>query len=153
MLKSDVFVSNKNWNKYIKKPDQYINQKLKKINKKSNMFKKVNLKFSLLLSNNSEVKNLNKRFRNKNKTTDVLSFPFLDKKNLNKIFKEKKEMYIGDVIVNLSEIIKQGKETSFILAFDKIWIHGFLHLIGYRHRLNKDFIKMQKLENKLINLL
>ena len=109
--------------------------------------------FSLLLSNNSEVKNLNKRFRNKNKTTDVLSFPFLDKKNLNKIFKEKKETYIGDVIVNLSEIIKQGKETSFILAFDKIWIHGFLHLIGYRHRLNKDFIKMQKLENKLINLL
>ena len=153
MLKSDVFVSNKNWNKYIKKPDQYINQKLKKINKKLNMFKKANLRFSLLLSNNSEVKNLNKRFRNKNKTTDVLSFPFLDRKNLNKIFKEKKETYIGDVIVNLSEIIKQGKEKGFILAFDKIWIHGFLHLIGYRHRLNKDFIKMKKLENKLINLL
>ena len=45
------------------------------------------------------------------------------------------------------------KNKDFLLNFDKIWIHGLAHLLGYRHKLNRDFITMTKLENKLIKIL
>ena len=35
------------------------------------------------------------------------------------------------------------------VAFDKIWIHGLTHLLGYRHNSNRDFSLMQKIENKI----
>ena len=45
------------------------------------------------------------------------------------------------------------KDKDFFLNFDKIWIHGLVHLLGYRHKSNRDFSIMTKLENKLINFL
>ena len=43
------------------------------------------------------------------------------------------------------------KANNFLLIFDKIWIHGLVHLLGYKHKSNRDFSIMTKLENKLIN--
>ena len=76
MIRADVLIANKNWKKYIKVPNFYINKKLRKINKNLSVLKKNNFKFTILLSGNNEVKNLNNKFRKKNKTTDILSFPF-----------------------------------------------------------------------------
>ena len=39
---------------------------------------------------------------------------------------------------------------NFFIAFDKIWIHGLTHLLGYRHKSNRDFYVMHKLENKIL---
>jgi len=154
MIKADVFIKNKNWKKYIKIPNFYINKKLKKINKKLNIFKKNNFKFTILLSEDNEIKKLNKKFRKKNKTTDILSFPFHEKKVLNTIIKEKKDqIYLGDIIINLNKMTSNTKNKDFFLNFDKIWIHGLVHLLGYRHKSNRDFSMMTKLENKLINFL
>jgi probable rRNA maturation factor len=154
MIKADVFINNKNWKKYIKIPNFYINKKLKKINKKLNIFKKNNFKFTILLSEDNEIKKLNKKFRKKNKTTDILSFPFHEKKVLNTIIKEKKDqIYLGDIIINLNKMTSNTKNKDFFLNFDKIWIHGLVHLLGYRHKSNRDFSMMTKLENKLINFL
>ena len=153
MIKVDVFIANKNWKKYIKVPNFYINKKLRKIGKKLNIFKKNNFKFTILLSGNNEVKKLNKKFRKKNKTTDILSFPFHEKKVLNSLLKKKKhQIYLGDVIINLNKITSKIKDKDFLLNFNKIWIHGLAHLLGYRHKSNRDFSMMTKLENKLINL-
>jgi probable rRNA maturation factor len=152
MIKADVFTTNKNWKKYIKLPNFYINKRLRKIGKKLSIFKKNNFKFSILLSGDSEVKDLNKKFRKKNKTTDVLSFPFHEKKALNTLLKEKKRhIYLGDIIINLNKMTSKIKDKHFLLNFDKIWIHGLAHLLGYRHKSNHDFSKMSKIENKLIN--
>ena len=154
MIKADVFINNKNWKKYIKNPIFYINKKLKKINKKQNIFKKNNFKFTILLSEDNEIKKLNKQFRKKNETTDILSFPFHEKKVLNTILKEKKkQIYLGDIIINLNKMSSKKKDKDFFLNFDKIWIHGLVHLLGYRHKSNRDFSIMTKLENKLINFL
>jgi len=90
MIKADVFIANKNWNKYIKVPNFYINKKLRKIDKRLTIFKKNNFKFTILLSGDNEVKKLNKRFRKKNKKTNILSFPFHEKNVLNTMLKEKK---------------------------------------------------------------
>lgn len=111
------------------------------------------MKFCINLSNNLEIKKLNKKYRKKNKITDILSFPFYEKKELKKILKSRKQIYLGDIIINLNKILNQNKKNNFNYTFDKIWVHGFVHLFGYRHRLNKDFVEMQKIENKIVNLI
>jgi len=150
MIKADVLITNKNWKKYIRTPIAYINKKLKKIDKKTNLFRNNNCNFTIVLAGGAEVKKLNIKFRKKNKTTDILSFPFYEKKNLNKILKKKSKIYLGDIIINLHKIKKEIKSESFILAFDRIWIHGLAHLLGHRHKSNIDFSIMKKLENKLL---
>ena len=151
MIKADVLIVNKNWKRHIKIPSFYINKKLKKINKKLSLFKQNNFSFTILLSGDNEVKKLNNKFRKKNKTTDILSFPFYDKKNLNIILKKKKtQIYLGDIIINLNKMVSKIKNKDFLLNFDKIWIHGLVHLLGHRHKLNRDFAIMTKVENKLV---
>ena len=83
MINADVVVENKSWNKKIKDPNNYIKKKIKKIYK-FNSLKKKRFSLTILLTDNSKMKYLNKKFRNKNKTTDVLSFPNLDTVDLKK---------------------------------------------------------------------
>ena len=151
MIKADVLITNKNWKQYIRDPNLYINRKLKKIDKKTNLFKSNIHNFTLLLSGDAEVKKLNIKFRKKNKTTDILSFPFHEREVLNKLLKKKKnKIYLGDMIINLNKIKNEKKIEIFYLNFDKIWIHGLVHLLGYRHKSNIDFSIMKKIENNLL---
>jgi probable rRNA maturation factor len=154
MIKADVLITNKNWKKYIRSPNSYINKKLKKVDRKINLFKKKNCNFTLLLSGNAAVKKLNLKFRKKNKTTDVLSFPSYKVEVLNNLLKKNKsKIYLGDIIINLSKIQKEKKNESFLLSFDKIWVHGLVHLLGHRHKSNVDFSRMKKLEKKLLKFI
>ncbi len=151
MIKADVLITNKNWKKYIRTPSAYINKQLKKVDKNTNLLKNNNLHFTLLLAGSDEVKKLNLKFRKKNKTTDILSFPFHEKKILNKLINNKNNnVYLGDIIINLNKIIEQSQKNNFTTIFDKIWVHGLTHLLGYRHKSNQDYFTMQKLEDKII---
>ena len=76
-------------------------------------------------------------------------FHFMKKKILNKLVKKSQSIYLGDVIINLNKIIKQAKNKKFTSVFDKIWIHGLSHLLGYRHKSNNEFLAMQRIENKI----
>jgi len=80
-----------------------------------------------------------------------LSFPFSSKQDLK--LKKEKNIYIGDIAVCYEIIKKRSKKTDFFLEFNKVWVHGLLHLIGYNHIKNKDYIKMAKIEEKIISLL
>ena len=75
MIKVNVEVNNKSWHKKIKNPKKYFSEKLKKISKILKFFKGNNITFTLLLTSSLNMKRLNKKFRNRNKSTDVLSFP------------------------------------------------------------------------------
>ena len=112
------------------------------------LFKNKNLTFTILLTNSLNMKKLNKKFRKRNKSTDILSFPTFSKKKLKSI-KEKK-IYIGDLAASY-EIINLRSEKNFLEEFDKVWIHGLLHLAGYDHIKNKDYYKMNKIEKRIIN--
>ena len=81
----------------------------------------------------------------KNKSTDILSFPF------NKNFKISKQTYIGDIIISYNFINKPKSQTVelFKKKLIKIFIHGFLHLLNFDHVKNKDYKKMLK-EEELI---
>ncbi|MBL6857698.1 MAG: rRNA maturation RNase YbeY [Pelagibacteraceae bacterium] len=154
MIKADVLITNKDWKKFIRSPHIYINKKLKKIDKKIKLFNNNDYNFTLLLSGSLEVKKLNTKFRKKNKTTDILSFPFHEKKPLIKLFKKKRRrIYLGDIAVNLNKIKKKLTNDNFYFSFDKIWIHGLAHLLGHRHKSNLDFSIMNKLETKLLKII
>ena len=153
MIKINTISNNKRWSLYIRNPDNFIQKKINNFNKKFNKFKKIELFCTLYLSDDNEIKNLNKKFRKKDKTTDVLSFPFYDKKELKLKLRTEKEIYLGDIIINLNKIGNKKDKTSFKLEFNKTWIHGLLHLFGYDHIKNKDFKNMSKMEKKFLSYL
>ena len=155
MISIDVISESNLWNKKINKPDIFFNSLVQVFPKKYRFIKKkVNL--TILLSNNKNIKKLNKKFRNKNKSTDILSFPSEKKINI------KKSPYIGDIIVSY-EYMNKPKALSaleFKSKAIKIFIHGFLHLLGYDHIKLKDFKEMlieeekiyQTIETKMVKL-
>ena len=149
MIKINVEINNKSWHKKIKNPKKYFNQKLKKISTMLKLFKNKNITFTILLTNSLNMKKLNKKFRKRNKSTDVLSFPVFSKKNLTSI-KEKK-IYIGDIATSYEIINSRSKRNNFFLEFDKVWVHGLLHLVGYQHIKNNDYFKMHKVEKKILD--
>ena len=149
MIKVNVEIDKNSWHKKIKNPKKYLNKKLKKISKIVKFFKGKNITFTILLTSSLNMRKLNKKFRNLNKPTDVLSFPFLTFNNL-KLIKQK-IFYIGDIAISYEIINHRSKKGNFFLEFDKVWIHGLLHLIGYNHVKNKDYFKMNKIEKKILN--
>tara|TARA_B100001996_G_scaffold298499_1_gene238877 strand:- start:88 stop:534 length:447 start_codon:yes stop_codon:yes gene_type:complete len=142
MIKANVILDYSKWKNKIKDPNKYFKKKFRKLSKNP-YFKKKKQEFSILLTNNKKMKNLNYKFRKKNKTTDVLSFPFKNYTN--------KNLYIGDIAISYEIINKRSKLSNFFLEFDKMWIHGYFHLIGYNHKKLKDFKKMSKKENLVLN--
>ena len=144
MISIDVVSESDLWNKKIKKPYFFFNSLVKLFPKKYKFIKK-KVSFTILLSNNKNIKRLNKKFRNKNKSTDILSFPTEKKINI------KKSPYIGDIVVSY-EFMNKPKALSnleFKSKVTKILIHGFLHLLGYDHIKLKDFKKMLIEEEKI----
>ena len=138
MIKANVILDYSKWKNKIKDPEDYLEKKLKKLSKKP-YFKKKKQEFSILLTNNKKMKNLNFKFRKKNKPTDVLSFQSND------------NIYIGDIAISYEIVNKRSKLSNFFIEFDKMWIHGYFHLIGYDHKKFKDFKKMAKKENLILN--
>tara|TARA_B100000401_G_C52375197_1_gene516885 strand:+ start:94 stop:546 length:453 start_codon:yes stop_codon:yes gene_type:complete len=143
MIKVDVFIKNKNWKKKISNPQKYLNSKVKYLRNSISFLKNKKINFSIQLAGNKEIKLLNEKFRKKSKSTDVLSFPYNNLNTLKKL--KKQDIYLGDIILNYYKI----KKKNFKENFNKLWIHGFLHLVGHKHKKNNDYYKMNKLE-KLI---
>ena len=150
MINADVVVENKLWEKKIRNPTNYIKKKIKKIFKHKSL-KKSRFSLTILLTGNSKMKYLNKKFRNKNKTTDVLSFPNLNSDNLQK--KINSTIYLGDIAINYEIINRRSKISNFDLEFDKMLVHGYLHLLGYNHKKNIDYKVMKKIEDKILKIL
>jgi len=144
MIKANVVVDFPKWKKKIKNPKKYFYNKIKKLQKILS-FKGKNQEFSILLTSSNKMKKLNNKFRKKNKITDVLSFP------LKNIFKS--NIYIGDIAISFEIINKRSSISNFNYEFDKMWIHGYLHLIGYDHKKNKEYKKMNKKEKLILNYL
>ena len=144
MISIDVVSESSLWTKKIKNPDIFFNSLVQVFPKKYRFIKK-KISLTILLSNNRNIKKLNKKFRNKNKSTDVLSFSSEKKINI------KKSPYIGDIVVSY-EYMNKPKSLNALEFKDKTiktFIHGFLHLLGYDHIKLKDFKEMLIEEEKI----
>ena len=145
MISVNVFSEEKAWSKRIKNKNLFF-KKICKAFPKKYRFSNKKISLTLLLSNNKNIKKMNKDFRKKNKPTDILSFP------LNKKIKISKTTYLGDIIISYNYLDKpRSQDLKFFKEkVTKIFIHGFLHLLGFDHKKNKDYSKMLKEENLIL---
>ena len=141
MIKINVFSEEKAWSKKLRNKEIFFKQICRSFPRKYKFINK-KVSFSLLLSNNLNIKKLNKSFRSKNKATDILSFPYHKKTKI------LKNTYIGDIIISYNYINKL-KPKTFKKELIKIFIHGFLHLLGFNHVKNNDYKKMLKEEERI----
>ena len=105
-----------------------------------------NEEISVLLTNDYEIRKLNKKYRNVNKTTNVLSFPMNNKINNlgNKM--------LGDIVISKDTLLKESKEKKKDLDayIAHMIVHGLLHLKGYEHQEKAD---AEIMENREIMIL
>ena len=144
MISIEVFSEEKAWSKKLKKKELFFKEICNFFPIKY-QFPEKKITLTLLLSNNKCIKKLNKKFRNKNKSTDILSFSLAKKTLISK------KTYIGDIIISYdfmdkpkSQNIKDFKEKVI-----KTFIHGYLHLLGFDHIKDKDYRKMLIEEEKM----
>ena len=121
MISVEVVSEEKNWSKKIKKKDIFFNSICKAFPKKY-QFNNKKIFLTLLLSNNKSIKKLNRKFRKKNKPTDILSFPF------QKDPKFKNKSYLGDIMISYDFINKPINQKKICL---KIKLLKYLYMGFY----------------------
>mgnify|MGYP004571444191 FL=1 len=112
---------------------------------------------NVILTNPKNIKEINTKFRNIEKETDVLSFPMFEKEDI-EIFKNSEneiEEVLGDIIVSIERVKEQAIEYghSFEREFAYMIVHGFYHLMGYDHMTEEDKSKMRPKEEKILEKL
>lgn len=120
---------------------------------------------SVLLVNNEEIKDINRKHRHIDKVTDVLSFPLLDYPE-GKVFKEvygdnsfhesmldDGELVLGDIVLSLERAEEQSIEYghSFKREISYLVIHSILHLLGYDHVKEQDKVRMREREEYILS--
>ncbi|GAB5488564.1 MAG: hypothetical protein Pars2KO_21340 [Parasphingorhabdus sp.] len=108
---------------------------------------------SIKLSDNEEVQKLNDSYRRKNRPTNVLSFPLVDKNHLGLLSKrEKAEILLGDIILAKSVCQTEADEKQIPLErhVSHLIVHGTLHLLGYDHQDEAEALLMERLEVKAL---
>ena len=109
--------------------------------------KKKILNFSILLTNDAEIKEINLKYRNLNKPTNVLSFrSMIDENNYFK--NTEQEIYLGEIVISMERIFVESKMNNvlFIDHFIHIFLHAILHILGYDHEQESERKKMEKIK-------
>ena len=103
---------------------------------------------SVVLSDNDQVQDLNRDYREKDKPTNVLSFPALDCEEPGHLLLEPGPLHLGDIILAYGVVETEAKDQgiSFEDHFSHLIIHGVLHLIGYDHIYDEEAEEMEAAE-------
>lgn len=104
---------------------------------------------SIALVGNQAIKKLNYIYRGKNKVTDVLSFR---EKDIDLPANLSEKNYLGEIVICYPQAKRQAGQNSHSLNVEikTLFVHGFLHLLGYDHKKSQEAEKMRKLEQKII---
>lgn len=113
---------------------------------------------NIILTTSKNIREYNKKYRNIDKETDVLSFPMFEKEELDKKTKNKdfKNLDIlGDMIISIPKVEEQAKEYghSFERELAYMVVHSFYHLMGYDHMIEEDKSVMRAKEENVLNKL
>ena len=124
---------------------------------KNEKMEKLKLYVSITLTCPSKIKEINSKYRNIDKETDVLSFPMFEKKELENMIKQGYEIddVLGDIIISIDRVKKQAEEYghSFERELAYMCVHGFFHLMGYDHIKDEDKVVMRAKEDEVLNKL
>lgn len=134
-----------NYNKRVKCP--WTENEIKKVFKIIQNKTKKSGELEVNIVGDEEIRNLNFRYRGKNKVTDVLSFAWQE----DKIIKTPK---LGQIYICYPQIVRQAKQFAARTReeFVRMLAHGFLHIIGYEHIKKKEAAKMFKIQEEIVNM-
>lgn len=146
-----------------KKENRLISAKIKSLIKKiapqtelkKYLNKNLEIEISVVLANDAEIKKLNKNYRHKNKPTNVLSFPAVDFRNLDKSVLDLGFMTLGDIVLSYQTIKNEAdcQKKKFDDHLYHLIIHSLLHLLGHDHEKEKEAEIMENLEINLLKKL
>ena len=109
------------------------------------------IELSIVFLGKEEIKKVNSERRAQNEATDVLSFSFLENKE------EEREIpvkWLGEILVCPAVVREEIKgDEDFRQELARTLIHGLLHILGYNHKREEDFLKMKKKEKHYISQL
>lgn len=113
------------------------------------------LYMSVTLTNNETIQGINQEYRKINQATDVLSFPMLEKAEIEYLKQNgvpAKEEIFGDIIVSIPKVEEQAKEYGHSLKRELAYmlVHGFYHLMGYDHMTEEEKLQMRKKEEEVL---
>ena len=113
--------------------------------------KKKKLNLSILLTNDEEIKEINLKYRNLSKPTNVLSFQSMIDKN-NYFNNTEQEIYLGEIIISMERIFSESQINNVMFKdhFIHIFLHAFLHILGYDHEIDIERNKMEKIEISIL---
>ncbi|KKP24325.1 MAG: putative rRNA maturation factor [candidate division TM6 bacterium GW2011_GWF2_28_16] len=144
----------KNTQKKIKIDPKYVKKQVQKILELLNY---PNFDVNIWFTTNITIKNFNKKFRGKNKPTDILSFPFYPNLKQGEKIKAQtpEDQNLGDIIISLEYCLKDSKKLNldFKIYLIRIITHGLVHLLGYDHITDQDYKVMHKLEQNILKKL
>ena len=136
--------------------EEIINKVIRECFKTEKM-DKLKLYISITLTIPDVIKSINKKYRNIDNPTDVLSFPMFEKDEIEAIKKQKSEIEecLGDIIISVPKVIEQAEEYghSFERELAYTVVHGFYHILGYDHMIESDKKEMRKKEDEVLNKL
>lgn len=114
-----------------------------------------NLYVSITLTNPENIKKINKKYRNIDKETDVLSFPIFEKEEISNLKNLNHEEVLGDIVISVDRVMEQSKEYghSFERELSYMVVHGFYHLMGEDHIKEEDKKHMREKEEKILKSL
>lgn len=114
------------------------------------------IEISVNLTDDENIRNINRDYRHIDKTTNVLSFSLYDKKS--SIINDLQKIpfvSLGDIIFSYDTIKKEAEEQNktFTNHFIHMLIHSYLHLLGYDHMVSKERKEMEAMEIEILNLM
>lgn len=96
----------------------------------------------------AKIRLLNRQYRGKDRTTNVLSFSTHD----SSFMIPASQNDLGDILISFPAAKREAKEYGWTLKYEiaRLALHGFLHLLGYDHEIEKEARKMEGLEQKIL---
>ncbi len=163
MISIDIVIKSKKWQQE-KNIEKFIEDTCKALipltDLKTILKKNFELELSISLLSDSQIKKINHEFRQKNKPTNVLSFPSLDENLLRQIGIKKavgtcEYLLLGDIIISYDTLKKESlaQKKRFRDHLTHLVLHSILHLIGYDHEDEKMANTMEALEIKILQKL
>ena len=146
MVNLDFSVLDEKWNETLPKFKKVIKKASNHVFDELIQFKNKEYEISFLMVNNIYIKELNANYRSKDSATNVLSFPMMDDNSL------KHENILGDIVISIDKILSESVDQQIEIYdyLSKISIHGILHLLGYDHISDNEYLVMNQLEEKII---
>ena len=108
---------------------------------------------ALLLTDAAAMRELNQRFRGKDRPTNVLSFPNIQAGDGAKTMPSNdQDHFLGDIAIGFELCEREASDRNISIAdhFSHLLIHGLLHLVGHDHQIESDALEMERLERQIL---